>query len=173
MTRSRLQTRQAKLMQPPADRVLMHPHRKPPLHLGPQIHTSPTHHAVDLWIGAFDHQVEQLGSLQLAQSRSPARVATRLQAPDAGGIVAMHPVAQGLPVHAVELCRFRARASFQNHRHGQYPPYLRSIRAPVAQPAQVRARMLRSGNLQGRAHPISPLSESAHRIRVPQPWEAP
>ena len=28
------------------------------------------------------------------------------------------------------------------------------------------------GNLKGRAHPMSPLSESAHRIERAQPWEA-
>ena len=41
------------------------------------------------------------------------------------GVVAMHPVAQGLPIHAVERGRFGARAPLQNHRQGQDPSNLR------------------------------------------------
>ena len=73
MLRAWLQAGQAKLVQPSADGVLMHLHLEPAGHLGLQVHASPTHHAMQLWIRALDHQVEQLRPLQLAQGRRPAR----------------------------------------------------------------------------------------------------
>jgi hypothetical protein len=45
----------------------------------------------------------------------------------------MHPIAKGLPVHAVEFGRFGARPPFQYHRQRQYTPNLRAIRTPAAQ----------------------------------------
>lgn len=71
MNRSRLQALQAQLVQPPADRALVHLHRKPTGHLGPQVHAAPTHDLVDRRIGTLDHQFAQLGLLRLAQSRHP------------------------------------------------------------------------------------------------------
>src|ERR1700674_5650214 len=85
----------------------------------------------------------------------------------------MHPVAQGLPVHAVQLGRLGARATFQNHGQCQNSSNLRAVRAAMAQPAQLRACVLRTCNPEGRAHPMPPLSESAHRIEVQRLWEGP
>ena len=160
MIRARLQTRQAKFVQPSGDRVLMHFHLEPARHFSLQIHASPTNHPMDLRIGPCERQFEQFSPLQLAQARRPTWRQTRPQPFDACCVVAMHPVAQGLPVHAIELRRFSAWPPLQNHRQSQYAPNLSAVRATTAQRAQLRSRVLRTSNFQGCAHPTSPTSES-------------
>ena len=39
----------------------------------------------------------------------------------AAGVVAMHPVTQGLAIHRAGLCRFPTRATLQHQRNRQYP----------------------------------------------------
>ena len=170
--RSRLQPRQTQLMQPAADRALMHRHRKPPHHLGLKIHAPPPHHLVDLRIGTRDHQRPQLRHLPLAQDRRPTRAQARLQTLHALGVVAMHPVAQRLTIHPVQRRRLRPRMTLKHQRQRQQPPNLRPIRTPAAQRPQLHARVVPPRNPQRRAHPISPLSESAHRIAKQPPWES-
>ena len=83
MNRARLQAGQAKIVQPYADRVHMNLDRKSPLHFRLKVHASPANYAVDFGIRPRKNKVEQLGLLQWRQQRRPARLATRLQAPDA------------------------------------------------------------------------------------------
>ena len=84
----------------------------------------------------------------------------------------MNPIAKGLPVHTVELSRFRPIPPLQNHGYGQDPANLIAIRAPAAQTVQLRRRIVPPRNFQGCAHSISPLSESPHRIERAHLWEA-
>lgn len=56
---TRLQTRQAKLVQPSADRVLMHMDRKTSGNFGLKINATPANHAIDLRVGTSKHQSEQ------------------------------------------------------------------------------------------------------------------
>jgi hypothetical protein len=143
MNRARLQAGQAKIVQPYADRVHMDLDRKSPLHFRLKVHASPANDAVEFRIGSRNHNVEQLSLLQWRQQRRPARVATRLQTPNAASVVAMNPVTQRLPIHPVQLGRLSARAPIQNHRQRQNAPNLSAVRATVAQRAQLRARMIR------------------------------
>ena len=76
MIRARLQAGQAKLMQPSANRILMHLYRKPPFHFRLKVHTSPTNHTVYFWIWTHEHQIKQLRLLQVGQGRRTARGAT-------------------------------------------------------------------------------------------------
>jgi hypothetical protein len=147
--------------------------RKSPLHFRLKVHASPANDAVAFRIGSRKHKVEQLGLLQCRQQRRPARVAKRLQTPNAARVVALDPVTQRLPIHTVHLSRFRARASIQNHRQRQYPPNLGAVWTSVAQGAKLRARVIRPHNIQRRAHPTPPQSESTYRIEVGQLCIAP
>jgi hypothetical protein len=168
MNRARLQAGKAKLVQPYADRVDMNLNRKSPLHFRLKVHASPANDAMAFSVGPGKNKVEQLGLLHLRQQRRSARLATRLQTPDATRVVAMDPITQRLPVHTVHLGGLGAQASIQNHRKRQYTPNLGAVRATVAQGAQLRARVIRPHNLQRRAHPTPPQSESRHRIKVRQ-----
>ena len=105
------------LMQPSADRILVHLDAEPPRHFGLKVDTAPANHAMHLWIGSRQHKLEQLGPLQLAQGWCPARLATRLQSLHATIVVAMDPVSQSLPIHAVQFGRFSPTTSFQDHRY--------------------------------------------------------
>jgi len=150
MLRTRLQARQAQLVQPPADGVLVHLHLEPARHLGFQVHAAPAHHAMHLGVGALDHQLAQLGHLPRVQGRRPTGARAGLQALHPLGIVAMHPVAQGLPIHPVQHRRLGSRMPIENQRQGQQPANLRPVRAAAAQRAQLPARVVVSGDLQPR-----------------------
>src|SRR6186997_1298832 len=55
----------------------------------------------------------------------------RLQAVDALGIVSMHPVTQGLPVHAVLRRRLATGPAIQNRRKRQESAHLRRVPTPA------------------------------------------
>jgi hypothetical protein len=71
MMRARLPPRHVQFVQPPANGVLVHLRRDPPLHFGLQVHASTTHRIVDRRIGPREHQLESLGPPQLADHRDP------------------------------------------------------------------------------------------------------
>ncbi len=100
MARTRLQPGQPQLVQPSADRALVHFHGEPARHLGLQVHAAPAHNLVLGRIGARDDQRSQLSHLCRAQGRRTAGAGMRLQASDPSRIVTMNPVTQRLPVHA-------------------------------------------------------------------------
>src|SRR5690348_6193166 len=55
----------------------------------------------------------------------------------------MHPVAQGLPVHAGRPCRGLARAALQHQRQGEHPPRRPRVPAPARlAPQLARAQLL-------------------------------
>ena len=115
----RLQPGQAELAKPFADRAFMHAHRPPTGYFGLQVDAPPADHLIGRRIGTSDHQFVQLGLLVLGQKWLPARTFARLQAFDAGRIVAMHPIAKGLSIHAVDSRRLAARPTVQNQRQSQ------------------------------------------------------
>ena len=143
MKRARLQSGQLQPAQPLADGSLVYRYGEPLGHLAPQVEASPAHHLVGLGIGAFDHQCLQIIHLRLVESRRSARATARRQARDPGGIVAMHPIAQRLAIHAGQLRRFNARPALQDQGDGQQAPNLSAIAALCCELAQCLSRMLR------------------------------
>ena len=152
----------------------MHIDRKSPRHLGSQVHAPPPHDTIGRRIGTADHQSTQFGLLRLGQVWLPARASSGFQALDARRVVAMHPVAQGLPVHAVEGGRLAARPALQHQRQGEYAAYLRAIGASARQGPQLRTGVVRAGDLQRRAHQLLPqqIARPGYRIGFPQRWES-
>jgi hypothetical protein len=172
MHRAWLQPGQAKLVQPFSDRAFMHLDGKSPRHLGPQVDAPPTDDAIDRWIGAADHQVTQFGQLLLGQIRLAARALSGFQTRDARRVVAMHPVAQSLPVHAIEGGRIAARPTLQHQRQGKHATHLRAIGTFARQRPQFCTGVVRTGDLQRRAH----RSPQANRLlkasnQISPPWE--
>jgi hypothetical protein len=100
MIRTRLHASQFELAQPLADRAFGDRYRETPGHLCAQVNTAPTHDPVLLRIRTGDNQFAQLSHLHFGQLRCRARRTPRQQACNTDFIKAVHPVAQGLPVHA-------------------------------------------------------------------------
>jgi hypothetical protein len=76
--------------------------------------------------------------LCLIQQRSGTGGAQPLQTIDIGRVVPVHPIAQRLPVHAIQFSRFRARAAFQNHREREQTANLGTIRAFTGETPKLR-----------------------------------
>jgi len=100
MMRPRLQLGEFQLPQPFADRALGNGDREAPGYLRAQIDAAPADNFVDIRIRPGDDQFAQFSHLRLGQFGGRTRCLARHQAVDAGLIVAMNPVAQGLTVHA-------------------------------------------------------------------------
>src|SRR5580693_8234006 len=101
MHRAWLEPCQAELVQPSADRAFMNFDREAAFHHFPQVHTSPADGFVDRRVGSLDDEFIQFGPLLLCQKGWTTRRRMRLQPLDTSLVVAVNPVAQGLPVHAV------------------------------------------------------------------------
>jgi hypothetical protein len=124
-----LQARQAEPVEPFADGVHMHIDRKPPRHLGLDVRASPAHHLMFCRIRTLDDQLSQFGHLLLRQGRHTARRLARFQALHAVSVVAVHPIAQGLPVHAIERSRLAAPTAVKNQGQSQKTANLSAVRA--------------------------------------------
>lgn len=106
---------QAKLAQPSANRAFVHGDGEAPDHLLAQINAAPAYHVVDFRIGAGKYQFTQFGHLRLGQFGRCARRGARFQALNPGRVVAMHPVAQSLPIHASLPRGIQPRHTLQHH----------------------------------------------------------
>jgi hypothetical protein len=62
-------------------------------------------------------------------------------------VAAMHPVAQGLPVHATGLRRQQPRKTIQHHRNGQNAPRLLGVSRPRRRRPQLRNTQILACNL--------------------------
>ena len=106
------------------------------------------------WVGTRDDQGFERRHLGIGQSGRTAGACMRLQAVDALGIVSMHPVTQGLPVHAVLRRRLATRAAIQNRRKRQESANLRRVPAPAGNRSKLRSRVVGSCDRQSCAHPL-------------------
>jgi hypothetical protein len=125
----RLQARQAELVEPLADRAFMHLDREPTRHLGPDVYASPSDHIMFFRIRAVNDQFSQFSLLLLRQGRHASRRPAGFQALHSVGVVAVHPIAQGLPVHAVECGRLAAGTPVKNERQSQKTAHLSAVGA--------------------------------------------
>src|SRR5271170_4472736 len=161
---ARLQTRQAELMQPFADRAFVHFDREAARHLCAQIDTPPAHNLVRHRVWSLYDQRLQLRQLLLGQHRGTTGSRARLQTIDAFVVVAMHPVTQRLPVHTAQFGRFGSRIALQNKRNGQQPSNLRAIAAFGSKSTKLVRIMLRPPHRQCSSHPIPPSCESSMEV---------
>ena len=141
--RPRLQPGQVHLTKPLRDRSLMNGYQKVPRDLLPQIDTPPPHDVIHDRIRPGHHQLTKLGHLHLVQQRRWTRTDPRRQARHAVSVIAMHPVAQCLPIHAVHLRGLCARTALQYQRKRKQPPDDLAVLLARCQAAQIGSRMIR------------------------------
>src|ERR1700754_2544238 len=99
MMRPGLQLGELQLAQPFADGAFRYRDREAPGYFSAKIDTAPTDDFVDLAIRTGDNERAQLSHLRRGQFGGCPGCLARYQAVDAGLIITMHPVTQGLAVH--------------------------------------------------------------------------
>src|SRR5689334_8811883 len=144
-----------------ADRALVQPDREAGLDQGPQVDPAPAHHAVPVRVRPPLDGGGQLRFLLGREPRLASRSMTVVQAGEALLVVPMHPVAQGLPVHAGRPRRLLARGPLQHQRQGEHPPRRPRVPAPRRLAPQVAGARLAPGDRD--RHPRPPVSASNHR----------
>ena len=173
MLRPHRQPREAEPMQQLADRALVQADREPPLDQGLQVDPAPAHHPVPLRVRPPLHDRRQLGPLLRGEARPAPGPGTVAEAGEALGVVAVHPVTQGLPVHAGRPRRGLARAALQHEGERQHATRRPRVPAPARRPSQLdRAQLLprdphRHGPSADRLHRRS-TAPSATRLRAPR-----
>ena len=141
--RAHRQASEAEPAQHLADRALVQPDPEAGLDQGLEVDPPPAHHAVPVRVRPPLHDRRQLGPLLRGEARLAPRAPPVVQAGEALGVEAVHPVAQGLPVHAGVPRRFLPRGPLQHHGQGEHPPRRLRIPAPRRLPAQpVGAQLL-------------------------------
>src|SRR4051812_43108160 len=144
-----------------ADRALAQPDREAGLDQGLQVDAPPAHHAVPVRVRPLLHGGHQLGLLPGREARLAPRPGPVAEAGEAFGVVAVHPVAQGLPVHAGRPRRLLARGPLQHQRQGEHPPRRPRVPAPRRLAPQLAGARLVPGDRD--RHPRPPVSASNHR----------
>src|SRR5689334_3913273 len=144
-----------------ADRALAQPDREAGLDQRLEVDPAPPHHAVPVRVRPPLHGGHQLGLLLGRETRLAPRPGPVAQAGEALRVVAVHPVAQGLPVHAGRPRRFLARGPLQHQRQGEHPPRRPRVPAPRHLAPQLAGARLAPGDRD--RHPRPPVSASNHR----------
>jgi len=114
MMRSHRQSAEAKPTQQGAHRAFGQPHAKLPLGLTRQIDQAPPYHPVLGQPRPLPNPARHFRLLCGTQSRRPAAMHPVKKPGQTLAVVAMHPVAQDLPVHPAKRRRFTARAPTAN-----------------------------------------------------------
>jgi hypothetical protein len=86
-------------------------------------------------------------------------------------IVAMHPIAQALPVHPAALRRLLPRAPVKHQRQGQHPARRRGILAIPRRPPKPGRIQFKTGDLNRSRHPIPHIYAPSDRIAQHQVWQ--
>ena len=84
-----------------------------------QVSTAPAHHAISLEVRAVFYPLRYFAPLGFGQTRLTPRPGPVRQPSQAIRVVAMHPVAQRLPVHGTGLRGQHPRMPIQHHGNGQ------------------------------------------------------
>ena len=108
----------------------MHRHSEPRGHFLAQIETAPTNHFIFLRVRRLHDQSFQFRHLLLAQRRRLTGSGMIRQSIDPLGVIAVHSVAQGLPIRPRLFNRLGPWSAFQDQGQSQKPPHLRAVLAP-------------------------------------------
>ena len=141
MLRARRQPGETQPVQELADRALVQLDLEAIGDHGLQIDPSPAHHApVLIRIRTILDEPLQFRHLFGRQARLPAPAWPGAQAGKSLGIVAVHPIPQGLPVHPAQPRRLGTRAPLQHQGERQHPTRRRTV--PAAR--RLTAKILRA-----------------------------
>src|SRR5690242_8272772 len=136
------EAREAEPAQDLADRALVQASPEAGLDQGLEVDPPPPHHAVAVGVRPPLDGGRQLRFLLGREPRPAPRPGPVAQARETLGVVAVHPVAQGLPVHAGVPRRLLPRAPLQHQRQGEHPPRGRRLPAPPRLPPQLAGAQL-------------------------------
>lgn len=114
-------------MQQFAHRAYVQPHRPARRDFITQISTPPTDHLLAVRVWTIQNHLPQFSHLFVTQCRRTARNITRMQPIDTLRVVAVHPIAQCLSIHAVVSRRLRPAITIQHRRDRQQAAYHRPI----------------------------------------------
>ena len=175
MVRPHRQTAEAETTQQSADRAFSQPNTELLLNLLRQIDQPPPHHTVFGQLWPLPNPLRHLRLLLRCQPRRSARMRSIKKSAQTLGVVAMHPVAQNLSIHAAKCCRIAARAPIQDMRQGQHSPRRIAVMGSRRNPPQLPRRTVRACNTNRRRHrPLRQLeSEGKQRITSPTGRESP
>ena len=147
-----------------ADRAFGQRDAKLAINLGGQIDAPPANHPVFGKVRASADPPRHRRRLRRRQLRRRSRRPLVRQPRQAFAIVAMHPIAQGLPVHAAARRGPLARDPFKHQRQRQHPPRRCGILAARRRPPQSRRIQTQPGD-RHRAHDPTPYLPTRDRIK--------
>lgn len=127
MARTHRQPTVAELGQQLTDRAFVQHEAEPSFQLVTQIHTPPAHHPMTGRIGTWDLWRRQI-----------------VQAAQALGVVAMHPIPQGLAIHAAALRRRLPIRPIEHHGKSQHPPRRGTILLSARRRTELLCRQIKS-----------------------------
>src|SRR5207237_10927476 len=142
---------------------------KAPLQFVAQIDPPPTHDPVHRGVGAGLDKLGQFGLLPRRQFRSgtwPFEIAKPGQS---RSVVTVHPVPQGLTVHAAGFGRRFSVDGIEHQR--KYPTRRGTILLAARRLAKLQSRQIKSADRYRRSHRCRSL-KSKHRVRVSLIWES-
>lgn len=117
-----------------------------------QVHPPPAHHPVPSRIGTGLDQFDQFGLLIRRQFRLRTWRLEIMQATQALGVVAVHPIPQGLAIHAASLGSQFAIRTVEDHRDRQYSPDRRTVLLAAGRRPQLRRRQVEPSDRNRRSH---------------------
>ena len=162
----------AEAMQQIADRAFGQRYPEFPLDFGRQVDAPPANHPIFGEVRAGPHPLPQHCRLCRRQLPTGAGRSSVRQTRQPFCVVAVHPIAQGLPVHTATLRSLFARTAVKHQRQRQHPPGRRGILTPRRRPPQPRCIQIRPGD-RYRAHLDPHICSQADRIRQHLGLQAP
>ncbi len=154
-----------------ADRAFGELHAPFLLDLLRQVDPAPPDHPI---LGAVRPAPDPLGHNRTLLGRQPRRRTRRDLAGKAGetlGVVPMHPVPQGLPIHPAGCRRLVSGPSFQNKRQRQHPTRRSGIRTPRRSPAKPNRVKIKPRDHNPNRHPIPQICPQEDRILQNLDWQ--
>ena len=133
--------------------------------LGFEVHAAPADHAVRHGVRLGFHHLAEASELGLAQKRLAPCARPVAQAIHSFGVIAMHPIGQGLPVHARKPRCLASRCSLQYQGQRQQPPGLVRIADAARLAPKLVRRKIRPCDFDSHRSPkrINRLRESQRR----------
>ena len=111
-----------------------------------QVDPPPPHHAVLRKAGALPHQLSHFPHLFRRQTRPRSRSRSVRKPRHALRVVAVHPIAQGLPVHPARRRSLAPRLAFHHQCQRQHPTRRIGVLRARRRSPQLRRRQFRPSN---------------------------
>jgi hypothetical protein len=134
-------------------------HAEKPFEFVGKVAAAPAHDLVASGVWPFLDEFDKNRFLSGRQFGWPAAGLTIAQAREACRVVTMHPVAQGLAIHAAGLGCARAVSPVENHCKRQHPPRRCAVLLATGRYAKLHGRQIALGDYNRRHRSGSPSYE--------------